>query len=293
MQNKQEKKIIFRRMVRSYLSSVISISLVLFLVGAVSFFAANTSNVSNYFKENAIVSVILSPTATEKEGQELCKKLQEREDVKSAKYISKEDGEKEMEEMLGKDFLNVFEVNPIPISIDLNVKGEYFTEEGFDKLKREIGKLPSVREVTYQESLVEALNSNLEKIVLIILVIIAGLLAISFVLIGNTMRLSVYAKRFTIHTMRLVGAQRSFICKPFLRQAAIQGMISAAIADILLLLALKKMNSEFGNLFTIFDSNVVYAVLIGVFVTGIVICAGVSWVVVNKLAYISKDELYY
>ncbi len=290
---KKEKNIIGRRLRHSYLSSVISITLVLVLVGMVALFAANAQKVSNFFKENMVVSVILRQTATEQEAEHFVKELSSKQFVREADYVSKEDGKREMEELLGADFLNVFESNPIPISIDLKLDGSIVTKDSLNAVKQQLLSNKIVEEVVYQESLVEALNSNLKRIGAVLLCVILLLMFISFVLINNTVRLNVYSKRFTIHTMRLVGAKRSFIRKPFIKQAFIQGLISGLLASGLLAAGLYWLSVETKLFEVLFNIQIIAAVLAAVVVLGILICMISAMFVVNKLVYLSTDDLYY
>ncbi len=285
-------KTVRKRLARSYITSVVSISLVLFLVAVVLFFWVNIKSISNYFKENSVVSVILTPEADEKDALELRNDILQCPFVRDAVYISKEQGQKEMEEMLGKGFLDVFESSPIPISLEVNLVGEYFATDSLKMVKEQFSAMPKVREVTYQESLVEALNSNLDKIGLIAAAVIALLLFISVVLIGNTVRLNVYSKRFTIHTMRLVGAKRSFIRRPFSRQAFWQGAVSALLAVGCSAALLYYAWTRIGDIFGVFSLKVIIPIFAVVFVFGILICVITSMFMVNKLADISKDDLY-
>ena len=150
-----------------------------------------------------------------------------------------------------------------------------------------------MEEVVYQRSLVDALNANLSRISLVISIFIALLLFISFVLINNTVRLNVFARRFTIHTMKLVGATRSFIRAPFLVQSAFQGVFAAFISIIVLIGMLFFMRSEFAQLFEIFRLDLLLLVMGIVLVSGVAICLISTWFVVNKLLSLNKDELYY
>jgi cell division transport system permease protein len=150
-----------------------------------------------------------------------------------------------------------------------------------------------VESVEYQASLVEALNANLRKISMILAVLMALLLFISFVLINNTVRLNVFSRRFTIHTMKLVGATRSFIRAPFLVQSVLQGIFAAFIAIIILVGCLFFMKSEFAQLFEIFRLDLLLLVMGIVLVAGVAICLTSTWLTVNKLVSLSKDELYY
>lgn len=189
----REKNIISKRLIHSYLSSVISITLVLVLVGASALFAANAGEISRFFKENMVVSLILGQSVTEEEGQELARKLTSDPQVLSADFISREQGTQEMKVLLGEDFLSVFESNPVPLSIDLHLNGDMVSRDSLVFLKSRFLKEPAVEEVVYQESLVEILNANLRKIVAILTGVVIVLLFISFVLINNTVRLNVYS----------------------------------------------------------------------------------------------------
>ena len=199
----------------------------------------------------------------------------------------------EMSRLLGSDFLEVFEVNPIPISIDVHIKGEWFNPDSLSAIRNNLSAYPLVREVTYQESIIEILNANLGRLGMIIAVVIALLLFISIVLIGNTVRMNIYARRFTIHTMQMVGAKRSFIRRPFLLQAALQGAVAALIADAALYFALRYADRKIGNIFSIFDSQYNLYIYAIVFAVGILICIFATAFTVNRLAYMSKDDMYY
>ena len=290
---KKNKNIVYRRLIRSYITSVISISLVLVLVAAVAVFAANASNIARYFKENMSVSVMLKQSTSEKEGRALAEDLANRRYVKESRFVSKEEGAKEMEALLGEDFLSVFESSPIPISIDLHLNGDYITSDSLEMVKADLMANRFVEEVVYQDSLVDALNANLGRISLILGVVIALLLVISFALINNTVRLNIYARRFTIHTMSLVGAKRSFIARPFLRQAVVQGAVSGLIAAGVLLLLIRSLGGSSELLQTIVDMRIVWAVLAGTVVLGVLICVLSTLFVVSRVAYISRDDLYY
>ena len=290
---KKNKNIVYRRLIRSYITSVISMSLVLVLVAAVAVFAANASNIARYFKENMSVSVMLKQSTSEKEGRALAEDLANRRYVKESRFVSKEEGAKEMEALLGEDFLSVFESSPIPISIDLHLNGDYITSDSLEMVKADLMANRFVEEVVYQDSLVDALNANLGRISLILGVVIALLLVISFALINNTVRLNIYARRFTIHTMSLVGAKRSFIARPFLRQAVVQGAVAGLIAAGVLLLLIRSLGGSSELLQTIVDMRIVWAVLAGTVVLGVLICVLSTLFVVSRVAYISRDDLYY
>lgn len=282
-----------RRLANAYLSSIISISMVLLLVGLAAMLLVNAKGISGYFKENMQVSVMMKQTVSEEDALAYQADLEQERYIRSTQFVSKEQGRREMADMLGDDFLDVFETSPIPVSIDVTLKAEYVSADSLEVVKNEISVSPLVDEVVYQSSLVDALNANLSKISLVLGIFIALLLFISFVLINNTVRLSVYSRRFTIHTMKLVGATRSFIRAPFLVQAAFQGVFAAFVAIIALTVMMYFMRSGFEQLFEIFRVDLLLTVFGIVLFSGLAICLVSTWFVVNKLVSLKKDELYY
>jgi len=282
-----------RRLANAYLSSIISISLVLLLVGLAAMLLVNAKGISSYFKENMQVTVMMKQTVSEEDALLYQADLDQERYIRNTLFVSKEQGRREMADMLGDDFLDVFETSPIPASIEVTLKAEYVSADSLDMVKNEISVSPLVDEVVYQSSLVDALNANLSRISLVLGVFIALLLFISFVLINNTVRLSVFARRFTIHTMKLVGATRSFIRAPFLVQAAFQGVFAAFVAIIALTVMMYFMRSGFEQLFEIFRVDLLLTVFGIVLLAGLAICLVSTWFVVNKLVSLKKDELYY
>lgn len=285
-------RIIRRRYIRAFLSSVVSISLVLLLVGIASFLLVSQRSVSDYLKENMQVSVMMKREVGESAALKFKKSLDGEQFVRSSAYISKEQGAKEMAQLLGDDFLGVFETAPIPISINLTLKPEYVSTDSLNVVKERLEKAPEVEEVIYQQSLVEALNSNLSKISLFLAVFIALLLFISFVLINNTVRLSVYSKRFSIHTMKMVGATRSFIRRPFILQGAFQGLFAALLATLMILAGLFLLKGQFEQMFSIFSLGMLLTVVGIVVSCGLLICILSTYFTVNKLISLNKSELY-
>jgi cell division transport system permease protein len=290
---KSENNILYRRLLRSYFSSVISISLVLFLVGMAGVLIVNARSVSNYFKENITVTAVLSVEADDADASALADELERAGYIKDVKLITKEEGVEEMKEILGEDFMDVFEVNPVPASLELQISADYISTDSLSVIEEALYAYPTVDDVVYQQSLVELLNANLERIGLIIGVFVLLLLFISVVLINNTVRLNVYAKRFTIHTMRLVGATKGFITRPFVGQAFFQGLISGAVADVFILGALYLIRNEFYQLFSLFDAMLLGAVMAGVVILGMLICMISTSAGVRSLISLNRNELYY
>jgi len=286
-------RIMRRRLANAYLSSIISISLVLLLVGLASMLLVNAKSVSDYFKENMQVSVMMKQNVSEDAALRFKTRLDKERYIKSSLFVSKEQGRREMADLLGDDFLDVFETSPIPVSIDVTLNADYVSADSLEVVRTEIAKSPLVDEVVYQRSLVDALNANLSRISLILAVFIGLLLFISFVLINNTVRLNVFARRFTIHTMKLVGATKSFIRAPFLVQSAFQGVFAAVISIIVLVGVLFFVKSEFEQLFEVFRLELLLLVVGIVIVSGLVICVVSTYFVVGKLVSLKKDELYY
>ena len=285
-------RLVRRRLFGAWVSTVISISLVLLLVGVASLLLLNARSVSDYFKENVQVSVLLRQDVTEEQGLAFESTLAGIPGVRSTTFISREQGVEEMAQMLGSDFLDVFASAPVPVSIDVNLQADYVSTDSLEVVKAALSASPLVEEVVYQTSLVEALNANLEKIGLILGVLILLLLFISFVLIGNMVRLNVFSRRFTIHTMQLVGATRGFIRAPFIGQSALQGLFAALVAIGLLVGGLFILRKEFVQLFEIFRLETLLIVMGIVVVSGVLVCVVSTWIVVGRLVRYDRDQLY-
>ena len=291
MQN-LSNRLVRRRLFGAWVSTVISISLVLLLVGVASILLLNARSVSDYFKENLQVSVLMKQDVTEEQALAYQSSLAGIPGVKATTFISREQGIEEMAQMLGRDFLDVFSTAPVPVSIDVNLEAAYVSPDSLEVVKTALSNSPLVEEVVYQTSLVEALNANLQKIGLVLGVLILLLLFISFVLIGNMVRLNVFSRRFTIHTMQLVGATRGFIRAPFIGQSALQGLFAALVAILLLVGGLFILRKEFVQLFEIFRLDTLLMTMGIVIVSGVLICVVSTWIVVGRLVRFDRDQLY-
>ena len=287
-----DNKILRKRYVRAFLSSVASIALVLFLVGIAATLLVSQKSITGYLKENMQVSVMMKPQVGESAALKCKKTIDGIAFTKSSSYISKEQGAKEMASLLGEDFLDVFETSPIPISVNLTLKADYVTADSLEVVKSRLGALKEVSEVVCQQSLVEALNSNLNKISIFLAALISLLLFISFVLINNTVRLSVYSRRFTIHTMKMVGATKAFIRRPFVLESIFQGLFASFLAVIFILCSLVFLKGQFSQLFSVFTIGMLLTVILIVVGAGLLICTLSTVVTVNKLVGLDKAELY-
>ncbi len=290
---RNESNVLNRRLLRSYFSTIISISLVLFFIGMAGLLVLNARSVSNYFKENITVSVVLSVEASEDDASQLSEQISGYPFYKDSRIISKEEGVEQMKQMLGEDFLDVFEVNPIPVSLELQVAADYISTDSLARVEYVLSQYPVVEDVVYQQSMVELLNSNLERIGYVIGCFTLLLMFISTVLINNTVRLNIYAKRFVIHTMRLVGATKFFISRPFLGQAFFQGLIAGLIANVYLLVTLYIIRNEFNQLFTLLEPSALGLLIVLVVAVGVLICVVSTGFVVRSMISLNKDELYY
>jgi len=290
---KREKNIVYRRLIQSYLSSVISISMVLLLAGLTGLMGVNAKSVSDYFRENIKLSVIFEEIAPDDATLRVFEQLKGKEYIKEMEYVSREKGTEEMKEILGEDFLELFEVNPIPVSIDIFLKSDYINTGSLSYVEQELSSMNMVKEVVYQESLVTIINDNMEKAGYVAGILMLLLVFISFVLINNTVRLNLYAKRFVIYTMKLVGARRSFIRRPLIIKGIWQGLVSGLISDILLGGLIYMLISDLPELFEILDKKMVFAVFAAVPLAGILLCVISTYFISNRLISMSGDDIYY
>ena len=281
-----------RRLVSAWISTVISLSLVLLLIGMGTLLLVNARAVSDYFKENLQVSVLLKEQVEEEEALAYEEKVAALPGVRSTQYVSREQGVEEMSRLLGRDFLDVFETAPVPISIDVNLEAAYVSSDSLAIMKAALQESPLVEEVVYQTSLVDALNQNLQKISLLLLILVGLLLFISFVLIANTIRLDLYSRRFSIHTMHLVGATRRYIRAPFVGRAVLQGLFAALLAILFLVGGLFILRNEFAQLFQIFTLQSLLLVMGVMVAAGVGICALSTFIVVNRLVGYGRDQIY-
>ena len=281
-----------RRLVSAWISTVISLSLVLLLVGVGTLLLVNARAVGNFFKENLQVSVMLKQQVTEEQALKYEQQIAAMPGVRATHYVSREQGVEEMSRMLGQDFLDVFETAPVPISIDVNLEAAYVSSDSLAVVKANLAESPLVEEVVYQTSLVDALNQNLRRISLGIVVMVAALLFISFVLIANTVRLDLFSRRFSIHTMHLVGATKGYIRAPVMGRAAIQGLFAALLAILMLVGALYILRDEFPQLFQIFDVRSLLQVMAVMVASGVIICMVSTFFMVGRLVGYNRDQLY-
>jgi len=270
----------------------ISTALVLILLGLVVLTGLTGYNLSSEVKENLRVTMMLGQDMTNTEAQQLCKKLKGRPFIKQMEYVSKEQALKEAVKELGSDPTEFVGGNPFTASIDLTLIADYANNDSLAWITKELKAIPKVTEISYQKDLVEVVNKNLAKISLILLCLAVLLTVVSFSLINNTVRLGIYARRFSIHTMKLVGASWGFIRWPFVRKSIALGILAALIAcGVLggLVYALYRYEPEIQQVLTWKEMTItgVCVLLFGVLITAV--CAGIS---VNKFLRMKAGELY-
>ena len=233
------------RLRSSYVTLVVSVSLVLFLLGILGLVLINARELTDYFRESLSFSVMLNDNAREPDVLMLRKDLDAKKYVKSTEYVSKDEAAAKMKQDLGEDFITFLGDNPLPASIDVYLVSEYTAPDSVAKIEKYILGYPFVQEVVVPESLLILINDNIKKISLFLLVISSFLFLIAVTIINNTIRLAIYSKRFIIRTMQLVGATRSFIRKPFLLQSIFHGFLAALVAILLLMGLLYLVEKEF------------------------------------------------
>lgn len=262
------------------------------MVGTLGVLILHARKISNYVKENIQLSVMLLPEASLEETGKLLSMLEKSEYVKSATYITKDEAAAKLKEDLGEDFVGFLGYNPLLGSIDVKLKAQHADNEIINKLKTQISSSRAVKEVYYQESLLEAINKNMRTLGLIILGFSALLFFIAAALINNTIRLALYSRRLLIKSMKLVGATRGFIRKPFVLSGILQGFYGAIIANILLAGLLYFAKKEIPDLVEIQDYEMILTLMGGVAVCGILIAGASTFFAVNKYLSSNTQDLH-
>ncbi|MBI9034665.1 MAG: ABC transporter permease [Bacteroidales bacterium] len=291
--SKAEEKYRKRKLTSSYLTSVVSITLVLFTLGMLGLLLLHAKKISNHVKENVGFSVFIKDDVNEAEIVRFQKSLDITSFVKSTEYITKEEAAESLQEQLGENFIEFLGGNPLLPSIDIRLNADYSNIDSLRVIEKELLLYDIVKEVFYQENLVSQINNNLAKISLIILAFSGLMLLTTVALINNTIRLSVYSRRFIIRTMQLVGATRHFIRKPFIIRSLFHGMISALLAICLLLVFIYIIAQQIPEILDVQDLQMFLYIL------GIVMAIGIfiSWIstyfAIRKFLRMDTDDLYY
>ena len=290
---KKDERLQRRKLQSSRATALISITLVLLMVGLLGLIVLHAQKLSEYVRENIGFSIIMKENVREAGIVQLQKTLDASRFVKSTEYITPEQAAEELQEELGEDFISFLGYNPLLPSIELKLKAEYTNIDSMEMIENELLANSDVKEIYYQKDLVHLINKNIRRIGLFLLGFSALLLVIAVALINNTIRLSVYSKRFLIKTMQLVGATGGFIRRPFLWYAVMQGLYAAFIAIICLGLLLYFFQKELPELVNLQDPGLILSLFGLVLLTGIVLTYLSTWFAVKKYLRAKADRLYY
>ena len=281
-----------RRVASSSVSTVVSMSLVLFMLGCLALILINSQKLSTYVKENIRFQIYLKENTREVDIIKLKKILDAEAFTGSTDYISKKEAAKTLKKDLGEDFVEFLGYNPLPPSIDLDLKAEYAHPDSIAWIEDELLQNPNVKEVAYPPDLIREVNRNVEKITIVMLGFSALLMIVAIALINNTIRLSIYSKRFLIRSMQLVGATRGFIQRPFLVKGLMQGLYASLIALLMITGVIYLVQQQFPAFFEVQDRQT-FAMLFGiVIVLGLLISGTSTWLAVKKYLRIKPEKLF-
>ena len=270
----------------------ISTTMVLILLGMVVFFVLSAHNLSAHMKEHLTVSVILSDSVSVNDAHLFCRDLYHRPYSHNIDYISKEAAAKEQIKELGCDPTEFLKFNPFPAMLEIQLKADYANRDSLKWIAKELREDAHVTDVSYMEDLMDKVNTNLRRISIVLLALAVLLTFVSFSLISNTVRLSVYARRFVIHTMKLVGASWGFIRRPFLKRAAVIGIIAAVLANGVLGACVYGMFVAEPGMMEVVTWPVLAITAAAVLLFGIIITTLCAWLAVNKFLRMKAGELY-
>ena len=287
-----EKKISSRRFKPNYLFSIVSTSLVLFMLGILALVFSSGRKLANQFKENLEFTVIIKDNVNEKDILALQHQLENEPWVKSAEYVSKAEAAKIFSKDNGEDFKDLLDYNPLFASINLKLYSDYTSQDSINKIENLVTVHPEVSEFYYEHKLVEVLNDNLRKIGWFIIAISAILIVVAITILDSTIRLSMYAHRLLIRSMQLVGATRSFVTKPFLSRSIANGFIAAIIAIVLLFVLMKFAVNQVPELQALQDYRVIGLIFSGILIMGLLFSLLSTLIAVRKYLRMKIDELY-
>jgi len=281
-----------RKLISSYFSVVLSIALVLFLLGLLGMLVLNAKKVSDHFKEQVVVTIYLKDSAKEVEMKQLEKSLALADYVKSIEYVSKEQAAAAMKAENGEDFMEFLGYNPLQNSIDVHLKADYVTSEHLEEISNEALTKNYVDEVRYDNDLVKLMNNNVKKISFWVLILSVLFTLIAVLLINSSIRLAVYAKRFTIKTMQMVGATKQFIRKPFVWKSVQLGITGAIIALTGMAIVLFYLNKTFPELQLLNNTILITILFVSIFFLGIIITWISTFFATQRFLNLKTDQLY-
>ena len=281
-----------RRLISSYFSVVLSIFLVLFLLGTLGLFVINSKKISNDFKENIPMTVFFKNEANDSVLNAFDVEIKNSMFIKNYAFVHKDSAAKNNVDIVGKDFMEFLGFNPLQNSFDIHLKGDYVVADSIKKIERTIRKNEMVSEIIYDKQLVDLVNNNVKEISFWILIISGILSIVAMLLINSSLRLSVYSHRFTIKTMQMVGATKSFIRKPFIWTSIKLGLVGSALAILSLLGLVFYVDKEFPSLGIAKDYVAIGIVVSGVFIVGIIITSISTYFATQRFLNLKTDDLY-
>ena len=283
-----------RRVAGSYAMSLMSIMLVLFLLGIFALLMMHAQKLSNHIKENIGFEIVMNSNVKEANILYLQKELDANPAVKSTEYITKDEAIRRLSEDLGEDFLQWLgnEENPLLPSIDVRFNADYANIDSLTVIESQLLENENVKEIYYQKSLVEVINQNIKRIGTALIAASIILLIIAISLIRNTIRLSIYSKRFLVRSMQLVGATESFIRRPFVKSGISQGFFGAILADILLIIMMYWLNKRIPELALIQSTEITVCICFGIVVIGIILASISTATALRKYLNAHIDKLY-
>ncbi|MBF8148866.1 ABC transporter permease [Winogradskyella sp. F6397] len=282
-----------RKLISSYVSVVISIALVLFLLGCLGLLVINSKKVADHFKEQVVMTIYLNDTAKEVEVNQLKKSLAMADYTKDALYVSKEEAAEYMKAETGEDFMDFVGYNPLKNSIDVHLNAEFVTTEKLTEITEGLSNKAFIEEVRYDNDLVELMNDNVKKITFWVLIISGLFTLIAVLLINSSIRLAVYSKRFIIKTMQMVGATKSFIRRPFVWKSVQLGIIGALVALGGMAIVLYYLDLTFPELELLKNSMLIIGLFVGIFLLGILITWISTFIATQRFLNLKTDHLYY
>lgn len=281
-----------RRVITSYFSVVLSIFLVLFLLGLLGLFVLNSKRISNNFKEEIAMTVFFKNDANDSIIKAFDEELKTAKFAKSFEYVSKEKAAEMHKKDIGEDFMQFLGVNPLQNSFDIYLKADYVVNDSIAKIQNRLRKNEMIADIVYDKQLVDKVNDKIQEISMWILIFSGIFAVISVLLINSSLRLSIYANRFIIKTMQMVGATKSFIRKPFIVRSLILGLIGSLLAVFALIGVLVYFETNYDNLGIMDNTLAIGAVLLGVVVLGMLITWLSTFFATQRFLNLRTDDLY-
>lgn len=291
MSKAENSKSLKRKVRNSYIISTISIALVLFLLGSVGYLIFNAVRATEMMKENMSIHIMLRSDADPERMAEIGRMLGDMEAVKEVTFVPKETAAENFKEQVGSDFVEFLSFNPLPDSYEIKLNSDFSEKEHVRRFEKEVSGWKGVEEVVYQKNVVEQISTNINKFNFALLLFGGALLVIALILLNNTIRLTIYSKRYLINTMRLVGASRWFIVKPFLLRSILHGIYAWLIAGAMFLGLVAGLNEGLPEVTLLTESMPVYYTLCGMLVLGILISALFTVFAVNKFVKMNYTKI--